>query len=213
MGFFNCVGRYIVLGTLIFSPFVGAEPYQINFGTNPWGNKVAHGTNIYIGKNLQGVTEITNIPHKGFSLYASFPVIKQSYAIHHYNMQVARHLRNIIMSYSARYGVNPYLVMGVIRQESGFNPGAVQLMPATAQRFGVSNPYNPIQNLKGGIKYLSYLLHEFNGNKELALAAYNAGSQAVIANGYRIPPYPQTEQYVPDVMSNYRYYKTAYDHP
>jgi soluble lytic murein transglycosylase-like protein len=105
----------------------------------------------------------------------------------------------------------------VITAESGYNPGAVsragargimQLMPDTARRFGVQNILDPAQNIQGGVKYLRELLTLFNGDKELAVAAYNAGENAVIRSGNRIPPYAETASYVPKVLDFYRKFQS-----
>lgn len=98
----------------------------------------------------------------------------------------------------------PQLVHSVIRVESNYNPfaisskgalGMMQLIPSTARRFGVTNAFNPKQNVEGGAKYLKYLLTLYNGNYPLALAAYNAGEAAVARYG-GIPPYAETQNYV-----------------
>jgi soluble lytic murein transglycosylase-like protein len=111
------------------------------------------------------------------------------------------------------------LVRAVIVVESGFNPRAVskkgaiglmQLRPATARRYGVKNIYDPEQNVRAGARYLSDLLARFDSNVELALAAYNAGEEAVEKYGRRIPPYRETLSYVPNVM---RIYQHLMDHP
>jgi len=105
------------------------------------------------------------------------------------------------------------LVRAVIVVESGFNPRAVskkgavglmQLQPATAKRYGVKNIYDPEQNVRAGAHYLSDLLARFDSNLELALAAYNAGEEAVERYGRHIPPYRETLAYVPSVMRVYR---------
>jgi soluble lytic murein transglycosylase-like protein len=105
------------------------------------------------------------------------------------------------------------LVRAVIVVESGFNPRAVskkgavglmQLQPATAKRYGVKNIYDPEQNIRAGAHYLSDLLTRFDSNLELALAAYNAGEQAVERYGRHVPPFRETMSYVPSVMRVYQ---------
>lgn len=104
------------------------------------------------------------------------------------------------------------LLHAVVEVESGYNASAVspkgalglmQLMPATARRYGVADPFDAAQNLQGGARHLRDLLDLFSGNKKLALAAYNAGAGAVLAHGRRIPPYAETSRYVPAVLKNY----------
>ena len=118
---------------------------------------------------------------------------------------------------SRTYGVDKALVHAVISAESGYNPSAVsragaiglmQLMPQTAKRYGVKNILDPVDNIHGGVRYLKDLLMMFNGNMELAVAAYNAGENAVIKYGNRIPPYAETVQYVPKVLGFYRRFQT-----
>lgn len=113
---------------------------------------------------------------------------------------------------AARHGVDPNLIVAVMRQESGFNlrarsykgaSGLMQLMPATAQRFGVANIFDPAQNIDGGTKYLRFLLDSFNGDVNLALAGYNAGENAVVNSGYRIPRYRETQNYVRSISARY----------
>lgn len=104
------------------------------------------------------------------------------------------------------------LIHAVIHVESSFKAqalshkgakGLMQLMPATAKRFGVSDPEDPLQNIEGGARYLRKLLGTFKNDLTLTLAAYNAGENAVIKYGYRIPPFQETQQYVPKVMQIY----------
>lgn len=115
-----------------------------------------------------------------------------------------------IQQLAAQYGIDPALVEAVVLQESGGQSGVkssagaiglMQLMPRTAAALGV-NPYDPIQNLQGGITYLLEMLKEFNGDIKLALAAYNAGPYAVKEYG-GVPPYQETQNYVNDVLSLY----------
>lgn len=118
---------------------------------------------------------------------------------------------NLIKKYSKEYNVDPKLVKALMKQESGFNPnvksragaiGLMQLMPATAKQMGATNPADPEQNIKAGVKYLKQLLDKYKGNKELAIAAYNAGPGNV-KNG-RIPQNGETPKHVRAVMANYR---------
>lgn len=117
----------------------------------------------------------------------------------------------IIKSLSQTHGVDERLVKAVIHTESGFNPfarspvgaqGLMQLMPATARRFKVTDSYDPQQNIKGGVQYLAWLLKRFKGDRTLALAAYNAGEGNVDKYG-GIPPFRETRDYVQRVMSRY----------
>jgi soluble lytic murein transglycosylase-like protein len=115
-----------------------------------------------------------------------------------------------VVEYSNQHSLRPELVRAVIQVESGYNPralspkgamGLMQLMPETARMLGVQRPYDPEQNIRGGTRYLRLLLDKYDGNEELALAAYNAGSGAVDRYGKRIPPYRETRDYVRKVGS------------
>ncbi len=127
-------------------------------------------------------------------------------------------LDGIVRREAARCGVDPALVRAVIANESGFNPGAtspcgaqglMQLMPDTARGLGVSDAYDPAQNVAGGTRYLRGLLDRFGGDASLAVAAYNAGPGAVRQYG-GVPPYAETQNYVRNVMESYqRYAATA----
>ncbi len=122
----------------------------------------------------------------------------------------AARVPGLVEEIARSHGVDPLLVHAVIQTESNYNPfalspkgaqGLMQLMPATARRFGVRNTFDIQQNLRGGASYLKHLLELF-GDRELALAAYNAGEEAVIRhNG--IPPYPETREYVRRVAGRY----------
>lgn len=118
---------------------------------------------------------------------------------------------SMIDKVAKKHGVDEKLVRALVRQESGFNPnatshcgamGLMQLMPATAKGLGVTEPYNPVQNVEGGVKYLKSMLNKYNGNVILALAAYNAGPGAV--DKYDgVPPYKETQNYVKSILANY----------
>jgi soluble lytic murein transglycosylase-like protein len=122
----------------------------------------------------------------------------------------------IIQTASSSHGVDTALVHAVITAESGYNPNAVsrkgatglmQLMPDTAKRYGVRNSFDPVENIHGGVRYLRDLLVLFNGNVELAVAGYNAGENAVIRYGNRVPPYAETADYVPKVIGIYNRFR------
>ncbi len=114
----------------------------------------------------------------------------------------------LVRGLATEYRLDPNLVLAVIEQESNFNPaalspknaqGLMQLMPATAQRFGVEDVWDPEQNVRGGMAYLSWLMDHFDGDVQMSLAAYNAGEGAVKRHG-GIPPYRETQDYVVKIM-------------
>ncbi len=119
---------------------------------------------------------------------------------------------SLIVESSRRYGIDPLLIYSQMHQESSFkiratsNKGAsglMQLMPATARRFGVTSIYDPRQNVDAGVRYMRWLLDTFKGDVVLALAGYNAGEGAVMKYGWNIPPYRETQEYVRRITSRY----------
>lgn len=120
-------------------------------------------------------------------------------------------VESLVAQLAPRYGLQPSLVLAVIEAESGFNSqarsaknaqGLMQLIPETAERFGVQNPYDPVQNLHGGMAYLRWLLAYFRGDVRLTLAGYNAGEKAVLRYG-GVPPYAETQAYVEKITRVY----------
>jgi soluble lytic murein transglycosylase len=117
--------------------------------------------------------------------------------------------REMIAAAAFRHGVDSLLIEAIVAVESNFNPwaispkgamGLMQLMPETAQRYAVHNPFDPLQNITGGTRYLRDLLYRFDGDLPQALAAYNAGETAVLRYG-GIPPYRETREYVQKVLT------------
>jgi soluble lytic murein transglycosylase-like protein len=122
----------------------------------------------------------------------------------------AERYEQIVLAHANRHSLRPELVRAVIQVESGFNPrarsskgamGLMQLMPATARALGVTDPYDPEDNIRGGTKYLRMLLDRYQGDERLALAAYNAGAGTVDRYGGTVPPYRETRDYVKKVGS------------
>jgi soluble lytic murein transglycosylase-like protein len=122
---------------------------------------------------------------------------------------VTSQIISLLTAAANKYGVPPELAIAVAQQESGGNPavvssagavGVMQLMPATAAQLGVTDPTDPTQNIDGGVRYLSQMLSEFNGDPQLALAAYNWGPGNVSKNGYANWP-PETTNYVSSIWS------------
>ena len=125
------------------------------------------------------------------------------------------HVEQLLRSNAAAYQVDPALVRAIMANESGFNSnatshvgaqGLMQLMPGTAASLGVSDGYSPEQNVWGGTRYLRALLDRFNGDVTKAIAAYNAGPEAVEKYG-GVPPFPETQTYVKNVLDSYQQYK------
>ncbi len=124
-------------------------------------------------------------------------------------------IEKLVSTNAATFNVDPSLIKAIIANESGFNAnatsnvgaqGLMQLMPGTASGLGVTNSYDPAQNVWGGTKYIKGLLDRFNGDPRLAIAAYNAGPGAVEKyNG--VPPYAETQNYVQNVLASYDKYR------
>ncbi|HWH41438.1 MAG TPA: lytic transglycosylase domain-containing protein [Usitatibacter sp.] len=183
---------------------------------------------IYSFKDENGVVHFSNMPDdKRYKLVrreagsapapaAAMPVATAA-NLYMPAEESIRRFTPIIDTASRLHGVDAALIHAVISAESGYNPsalskagamGLMQLMPQTAKRYGVTNIMDPVQNITGGVRYLRDLLSMFNGNLELAIAAYNAGENAVIKYGNKIPPYAETVQYVPKVLGFYRKFQS-----
>jgi len=175
---------------------------------------------IYSFTDERGVVHFTNIPNldKRYKLIrreagTSVPRSGQAWMPSEADI---RKFSGIIDVAAKSHGVEPELVHAVITAESAFNPNAVsragasglmQLMPDTARRYGVRNIFDPVENIHGGVRYLRDLLAMFQGDMRLALAGYNAGENAVIRAGNNIPPYAETQNYVPKVIHYYHRFR------
>ena len=165
---------------------------------------------IYTWRNADGVLVFSDTPR----LPAAATVVRGTTAVRATNAAPpvpGRSLGAIILREATRQGVRPELVRAVIQVESAFDPRArsskgamclMQLMPATAADLHVRDPYDPAQNIRGGVAYLRRLLDRYAGNEELALAAYNAGPEAVARHGNQVPPFRETRNYLNRVRSS-----------
>ncbi len=176
---------------------------------------------IYKYTDKKGVVHFTNLP--------TSPQYKLYQKNNHEPEDIVRHVAykigtgsdekrydTVIDSLCHKYEVDTALVKAVIKTESDFDPfaisskgaqGLMQLMPGTARDMQVRNPFDPAQNLQGGICYLRRMLDMFNGDMKLALAAYNAGFNTVIECGWRVPNIPETRDYVQKVMYHIKKYQ------
>jgi soluble lytic murein transglycosylase-like protein len=179
-------------------------------------SSVAANAKIYTYMDAQGLRHYTDVPdNKRYRLLVVSPQDRTASG-DRYDLQLlakASQYDSIIEHAAVSAAVEPNLLRAVIVVESGFNSHAVskrgamglmQLMPATASRFGVSNPYDARQNVHGGARYLKFLIDRFGHDIRLALAAYNAGEDAVNRNGGQIPPFSETMAYVPRVLKIYK---------
>ena len=171
---------------------------------------------IYMHRDTDGTVHFSNVPdqpdYKRF-VPGSFP---QSWSRRRSSTPIGSGpFDSIIHASARRHLVEPALVKAVIRAESNFVPdarspkgalGLMQLMPATARMHNVVRVFDPRDNIEGGVRHLRLLLNQYNGNVRLALAAYNAGSEAVARHG-GIPPYPETLEYLDRVLRYQRHYR------
>jgi soluble lytic murein transglycosylase-like protein len=166
--------------------------------------KVAHYTNTPGHDHYQRLSALMEV--EGVRNRAGAAVVKGNAAAYAPQIEEA----------ASEAGIDAALVHAVITAESGYNPsalsrtgaqGLMQLMPGTAKRYAVKDAYDPKQNIRGGTLYLRDLLDMFDNDLKLAVAAYNAGENAVIRHGRKIPPYRETQAYVPKVLRLYDKYR------
>jgi soluble lytic murein transglycosylase-like protein len=170
---------------------------------------------VYTFADANGVIHFTNRPsdprYSGMVRIAFVPEAVRAAALPDPDRYLA-----LVKQTAHELQLDEALLRAVIAVESGYDAAAVssrgavglmQLMPDTARRYGVTDRYDPAQNIRGGARYLRDLIAKFNNDLNLALAAYNAGEDAILQYGNRIPPYRETLGYVPRVLDAYRRYK------
>lgn len=165
---------------------------------------------IYSWRDTAGTAVLSNRPKDGAELTLTGPHTAAPIRTTHSVNRRAAEFEPLILEHAGAHGVSADLVRAVIQAESAFNPralsrkgamGLMQLMPATANDFGVRNPYDPGQNIRAGVAYLKNLLARYSHNEDLALAAYNAGPEAVKKYG-AVPPYSETRDYIARIKSS-----------
>ncbi len=170
---------------------------------------------IFLYTDKEGVMHFTNVPtqHR-YRIFLRESSSSPVQTVRRYKPNSNRY-DHLIEASSRRYGVDFALVKAIIRAESGFDhyaisskgaEGLMQLMPGTSKKLNVLNPFDPRENIDGGVKYLKYLLERFDQDLRLSLAAYNAG-ETIVSQFRAIPNYRETKNYVAEVLRYYREYK------
>lgn len=188
----------------------GQETSRTNTATNPGGNKWY---SIYDEDASEALEILKSLDSKYYQQGVKKKTLAATFSSRHsasLNERVKRY-KHLIEAKAKKYGLDPNLLAGLVRQESNFNPYAVshcgamglgQLMPETARSLGVKDPFNAAQNLEATARYLKEQLDTFGGDLNKALAAYNAGPAAVKLYG-GVPPYRETQNYVRAIQSHY----------
>ena len=173
------------------------------------GLAVPAAAQIYTWRDAQGNLVLSDEPPRGEAVASittyAVPKAENVRATRFVAVDRVSNYEDLIVEHARLNGVRPALVRAVVQVESAFDPnarskkgalGLMQLMPATARQFGVTNPFNPNENVRAGVAYLRQLLDRYGNNEELALAAYNAGPGAVDKYGEVVPPFRETRNYV-----------------
>ena len=195
------MNRHVLLASIALATLLGGLP-----GTACFAEGTAK-SDLYRRVDRNGVVSFTNVPTD-----QRFSKVDLSAVRLHSSRLPLTELEGTIAHHSRQHRLDPALVSAVIKAESDFDPDAIsrtgaiglmQLMPETAERLEIRDPFDPEENIAGGARYLRYLLDRFNGNLPLALAAYNAGATRV--EHYRtLPPIHETRRYVKKVLRFYR---------
>jgi soluble lytic murein transglycosylase-like protein len=189
--------------------------------------------NIYGYVDEQGVTYLSNAPlDSRYSLLLKEPGAVAESASHAANTepksdtatamnriaQLRKQYASLVSRIAREQNMDAALLHAVITVESGYNArakspkgasGLMQLMPGTAVRYGVTDIWDPVENVRAGAQHLRELLVQFNGDIRLALAAYNAGAAAMVGSGNKVPPYAETRSYVPRVLQYFERFRTG----
>ncbi|MBW2039625.1 MAG: lytic transglycosylase domain-containing protein [Deltaproteobacteria bacterium] len=170
---------------------------------------------IFLYIDQEGIMHFTNVPtHHRYRVFLRERSSNHAKTLRRYKSDSNRYNR-LIEESSRRYGVDYALVKAIIRAESGFDAyaistkgaeGLMQLMPKTSKKLNVLNPFDPRENIEGGVRHLQYLLKRFDQDLKLSLAAYNAG-ETVVAQFRGVPNYRETKNYIAEVLSYYSEYK------
>ena len=202
----NVAGRCLItLLSAAAAAVVAPAHAQIYAGTN--GNGAVMLSNFQTNETPDVVIEAPEAPASAAAPAVTSAMVTPAAVA---DAQRVEKLTPMIQKVAMETSMSPQLLHAVISVESGYDAKAVsrkgaqglmQLMPQTAQRFGVRNALDPMENVRGGALYLKWLLEYFNGDLKLALAGYNAGEVEVVKAGYRIPPFKETRDYVPKVLA------------
>lgn len=186
------------------------------------GSAVMARADVYRAVDARGVVHLSNVPTDSrYRILIRAPRRKPTLATRGMprwkGHKDGARIERLVAKAARSQNIDQALLRAVITAESGYDPQAVssqgavglmQLMPETARRYGVTDRYDPVENIHAGARYLHDLMRRFHGDVSLVLAAYNAGEDAVAHYGNRIPPYPETRHYVPRVMDLYRRYRS-----
>jgi soluble lytic murein transglycosylase-like protein len=211
---------WLIVLVVVASPVVLAQSSTYSFDNFD----TANGVKVHVDPPpaLKKISKSTRAAAVASTASAATPNVRLTSMSVNSNMGLGNSLRGFttgsdqidgyVSESAKRNGLDPLLVYSVMHQESSFKSraispkgarGLMQLMPGTAARFGVTNIFDPQQNIEGGSRYMKFLLDRFDGDLSLALAGYNAGEGAVEKYGWRIPPYAETQEYVRRISQRY----------